>query len=94
MAFFVDIAVLPGSGKQQCILDKRGRIKCYLKSSPEKGKANSELIKFFAKKLGVTQNCIQIVLGLSARKKRLKIDRDIGFDRLVELLGIERQLSV
>jgi uncharacterized protein (TIGR00251 family) len=94
MAFFVDIAVVPSSGRQQCILDKKGKIKCYLKSAPEKGKANRELIKFFAKKLGVTQDCVNIVLGLSSRKKRLKIDKDLDFNRLVELLGIERQLGI
>lgn len=94
MAFFVDITVVPGSGKQRCILDKTGKIKCYLKSPPEKGKANGELIKLFSKRLKIPQNSIEIVLGATSRKKRLKIDFDIDFEKLVELLGIERQLKI
>jgi hypothetical protein len=75
-------------------LDKSDKIKCHLKSAPEKGKANKELIKLFAKKLGITQDCVHIVLGITSRKKRLKIDIDIDFETLVERLGIERQLRI
>jgi len=44
--------------------------------------------------LRIPQNSISIVLGATSRKKRLKIELDIDFDRLVEALGIERQLSI
>ena len=41
---FLDITAFPSSGKQAIILDKQQRLKIFLKSAPEKNKANQELI--------------------------------------------------
>jgi len=90
----IDIKVMPSSGKQKFILDKSGQVKCYLKSAPEGGKANLELVKFMSKQLKIPRDGITILLGATARKKRLKIDLDITFDELISRLGIARQLDI
>ena len=86
MAFFIEIKVIPNSGKQKAFLDKSRQLKCYLKSTPEKGKANEELIKFLAKKLLITKNDISIISGKTTRKKKLKINSEITFDEFLKKL--------
>ena len=94
MTLVIDLKVVPNSGKQKFMLDKSDQLKCYLKSVPEKGKANNELIKLLAKKLGISNKDIQIIFGETSRKKRLKIDLDISYEQLLAKLGIENQLRI
>lgn len=90
----VTVKVVPSSGKNQWVLDKSGTIKCYLKSPAERGLANQELIRLFAKALGTTQNDVEIMAGATVRTKRIKIGSDITFEQLLAKLGIERQQSL
>lgn len=78
----IEIKVVPSSGRLCCKRDKGGRMVCYLKSAPEAGKANAELIKFVAKRLGLAQAEVEIVGGLSTRHKRLKITKDYTTEAL------------
>ena len=94
MALIVNIKVIPNSGRQKFVLDKSGILRCYLKSPPEGGKANAELIKLLSKKLSIIKEDIKIVLGATGRKKRIKINLDINFDELISRLGIEEQLTI
>lgn len=91
MALLVDITVIPASGQQKVTIDAQGRIKCYLKSAPEKGRANAEIVKFMSKLLECPQEDVEIVAGEISRKKRLKIHRAITYDQFKELLGLEDQ---
>ena len=59
------IRIIPNSKKTELKDDK-----LYLKSAPEKGKANRELIKFFKKKLNMK---VEIIQGKKSRDKTLKI---------------------
>ena len=88
MALVLDISVVPASGQQKLMIDTQGRLKCYLKSPPEKGKANAELVKFMSKSLGYPQDDVEIIGGEISRKKRLKIHKDITYDQFKELLGL------
>ncbi len=94
MSLFVDIKVIPASGQQKLVFDKAGILKCYLKSVPEKGRANYELVKFLAKKLSVTRDLITIVSGELSRKKRIKIDKDIDYSGFLKILSLERQMTL
>ena len=94
MAVFVEIKVIPSSGKQKFVTDKSGNIKVYLKSPPEKGKANTELIKLLSKKLDVPQNDISIALGATTRKKRIKIETALSQNQINQMLGISNQLTI
>lgn len=91
MPIVITIKVKPSSGKQLITLDKQGAITCFLKSPPEDGKANHELIKLFSKKLGVTQVNVSIITGHTGRTKVLKI---VGLEdqkTLFEILGLPTQ---
>jgi uncharacterized protein (TIGR00251 family) len=85
----ISIKVFPSSGKQQWILDKSGQLKCYLKSQPEKGKANQELIKLLAKQLEIPQTNIQIISGATTRIKRLKIEGYKTVEQILNKLNLE-----
>ena len=80
----LDIKVVPSAGKQRCCLDNTKHLKCYLKSAPERGKANAELISLFSKKLKIPKTSIKIVLGATSRKKRLQIDTELSFESVCE----------
>lgn len=94
IATIFDIKVVPGSGKQGFKRDKSGMIVCYLKSAPERGAANAELIKLIAAACDVTQAEVTITGGLTSRKKRIKIAKEISKAELLALLGIHDQLSI
>lgn len=91
MALIVEIKVVPLSGKTGFELDKQGDLKCFLKSAPEKGAANKELIKLLSKELKIPQNDIEIVSGLTLRKKRIKLHVAITFEEFSEKLGLAHQ---
>jgi len=92
--FVCSIKVVPSSGRSECILDKNGQLKCFLKSAPEKGKANKELIKLFADALSLARNQVEIVSGLTSRTKRIKIASDITWEQLLDKLGIQYQRTL
>jgi uncharacterized protein (TIGR00251 family) len=94
MALFFEVKVTPSSGRIEWKLDKSDILKCYLKSPAEQGKANAELVKSLAKIVGVTQDIVTIVSGGQSRKKLIKIDVDMTYDKLLGLLGIDRQIAL
>jgi uncharacterized protein YggU (UPF0235/DUF167 family) len=91
MALVLEIKVVPLSGRCAWKLDKNGQLKCYLKSAPERGQANSELIQLIARALGVPQAQVAIISGATHRLKKVKIASDVTYDQLLNLLGVPRQ---
>lgn len=63
------IKVIPQSGRTE-LVEEAGKLKLYLKSAPEKNKANLELIKFFKKEFKVS---VRIKSGETSREKVLEI---------------------
>lgn len=94
MALFIELTVIPASGKLGFFWDKSGRIKCNLKAAPEKGKANKELIQFISKLIKVPQQEIIIVSGETDRKKRIKVDREMTMDQFLALCGLAVQQTL
>lgn len=94
MSLIIQLKVVPSSGRVAWNLDKAGRLKCYLKSPPEKGKANRELIKILAKVLKMPQENITINAGATSRNKTVEIHSAITSEQLLQKLGIERQISL
>ena len=64
------VKVIPSARRTE-LLEENGKLKLYLKSPPEKDKANVELIKFFKKKHGLF---VRIKLGASSREKVLVVE--------------------
>lgn len=68
----VSIKVIPKSGRSE--LKRVGNsLKAWLKSAPEDGKANDELVRILADKLNVRKSEIEIVSGFSSRNKVVDI---------------------
>ena len=63
------IKVIPHAGRMG-LKEEEGRLRLYLKSAPEKGKANAELIKFFKKEYRLS---VRIKSGETSREKVLEI---------------------
>ena len=67
------VRVIPRSSRSEIVGEYEGAIKVRLSSPPVDGAANADLIKLFAKKLGVSRSSVTIVSGEAARTKRLRI---------------------
>ncbi|MBI4151372.1 DUF167 domain-containing protein [Candidatus Woesearchaeota archaeon] len=65
------LKVIPHSGRTE-LKEINGVLKLYLRSPPEKNKANMELIKFFKKEYGLV---VEIMSGLTSREKVMRIVR-------------------
>lgn len=91
MSYVFDVKVVPSSGRNKWQLDASGMLKCYLKSPPEKGLANEELIKLLAKALRVPKDQVSILAGATSRNKRVRIAFNMTFEQLLAALEIERQ---
>lgn len=95
MAVIIELKVIPNSKDQGFLLDKSGIIKCRLRSKPEGGKANEELIKLMSKAIGVSMDCFKILRGATSRNKMIKIDiQNSGLDRVLGLLGVQVQTKI
>jgi uncharacterized protein (TIGR00251 family) len=94
VALLFNVKVIPNSGKNKWNVDSAGTLKCYLKSAPEQGRANNELIQTLSKLLGIACNQIMIVVGQTSRKKIIKVNTAITYQELMHKLGIEKQLTL
>lgn len=82
--------VVPSSGKQLLLWDEKQQLlKCYLKSAPERNKANEELVSLLAHKLALPKMAFTIVGGATARRKMLSIETSYTLEQLYEQLGFE-----
>ncbi|NHJ47848.1 MAG: DUF167 domain-containing protein [Asgard group archaeon] len=67
--------VKPNSQTQKIVYDSIDKnLTVFLKSPPDKGKANKELIKFLAKYLDISSSEISIISGHTSREKILMLD--------------------
>ena len=94
MALVISVKVVPSSGKSAWQQDKNGQLKCFLKSAPEKGAANKELIKTLSKLLKVPQQDIEIVSGLIDRRKNIKIHTALTLEEFLQKIGVDNQLRL
>ncbi len=90
----LEIKVTPRSGRSELLLDKKGKLRAFLKSAPEGGKANKELIKLLAKSLKCSQSIITIVVGATHRTKIIKLDLLLSYDEVLIKLGLSYQTSL
>ncbi len=65
----LQVKVIPQAGRTE-LKEEDGKLKLYLKSAPEKGKANTELIKFFKKEFKLS---VRIKSGETNREKVLEV---------------------
>lgn len=66
---FLKLKVIPNSSRTE-LKEENNQLRLYLKTVPEKGKANKEVIKFFKKEFGLR---VEIKSGEKSREKVLRI---------------------
>ena len=69
----IEIYVTPNSKQQKIQKINDHSLEIWLKSKPERGRANKELLKLLADYFKVHQNQIQIIQGMKSKKKVIKI---------------------
>jgi uncharacterized protein (TIGR00251 family) len=69
----IDLYVQPGAKVSQICGLHGERLKLKISSPPVDGKANSEVIEFFSKILGLTKHDVKIVSGDKSRNKRVAV---------------------
>ncbi|MBI2353110.1 DUF167 domain-containing protein [Candidatus Dependentiae bacterium] len=90
----VEIKVIPQSGRSNLTLDKTGSLKCFLKAAPEKGKANQEVIEIIAKITNLPKGAIEIIAGLTSRKKLIKLNTELSYEQFLNKIGAEIQKTI
>lgn len=94
MSLIFIIKVVPNAGRNAWQIDSSGLLKCYLKSTPEKGKANQELLKLLAKTLKISLSEVEILAGMTSRSKKIKINTNLSYAQFLERLGIYEQKTI
>jgi uncharacterized protein (TIGR00251 family) len=82
--------IVPGSSKNSLCGLLNGMLKVKVAAPPEKGKANSCLLNFLARKLNVKKNTLSIISGPTNPVKEIHILR-ISARSLLEKLNLSRE---
>jgi uncharacterized protein YggU (UPF0235/DUF167 family) len=90
----ITVKVVPSSGMQKCVLDKSGRLKCYVKSPAERGLANDEVVKLMARLIGLKNQEVRLVTGATFRTKVLSLETTMTYEQLLVKLGCEVQRAL
>lgn len=68
----ISVKVIPKSGRSELKFEGN-KLKVWLKSAPTEGKANDELVRTLADKLGLSRSKIIITRGFSSKNKTVDI---------------------
>jgi len=88
------LKVAPSAGRTELIRDKSGILKCFVKSPPERGLANYEVIAFLAKALKLPKQAITILTGQTARLKRIAISTNHTEKEILTTLGVAGEKEI
>jgi uncharacterized protein (TIGR00251 family) len=72
-AVTITVRVVPRASRSEITGAVDGALKVRIASPPVDGAANAELIKLFAKALGVSKSSVEIVSGQSSKSKHIRI---------------------
>lgn len=72
--FTFSVRVVPRASRSEIVGLHDGALKIRIAAPPVEGAANDELIRFLARKLGVSRGAVQLVSGTSSRNKTVRID--------------------
>lgn len=69
----IDILVVPRASRERFGPIHGDRIKVSVTSPPVDGAANQAIVKLIAKTLGIAKAEVEVVTGLSSRRKRVRV---------------------
>ena len=82
------VQVKARSREAKLIVERGGIITLYVGAPPEKGAANKEVIRWFAKKLHVPTSQVRLVSGLRSRTKVIEVHNVSEVD-VSKVLGLD-----
>lgn len=68
------VRVVPRASRTEIVGEMDGAVKVRVSSPPVAGAANAEIVKLFAKLLGVSRSAVEIVSGQTSKTKRIRIN--------------------
>lgn len=68
------VRVVPRASRTEIVGEMDGAVKVRVSSPPVDGAANAEIVKLFAKLLGVSRSAVEIVSGQTSKTKRIRIN--------------------
>ena len=77
----------PGAKKTEIQGEYADRLKVRSASPPIDGKANDELKKWFAKRLGLNNACIELISGECGKQKKLRV-RQLSAQEMLKRLEL------
>ena len=72
-AVIITVRVVPRASRSEIAGEMDGAVKVRITSPPVDGAANAELIKLFAKTLGVSKSQVEIISGQASKTKLVQI---------------------
>lgn len=82
------VRVQPKASRDSVVVDESGRVRVSLTAPPVDGAANTALVRFMARYLGLKRRQIQLHSGARSRDKSLLLT-DCSLTDVVSLLGVE-----
>lgn len=82
----LEIWVQPRASRDEVAGVRDGTVKVRLTAPPVDGEANSALVRFLAKLLGVPRSTVTLVRGQTARRKTVRIE-GLTLEQVRERLG-------
>ncbi|MHA1385542.1 MAG: DUF167 domain-containing protein [Candidatus Helarchaeota archaeon] len=70
----IEILVKTNSKQQKILQISNNSYEVWLKSKPERGKANKELLKLLSNYFNVPESRIQIIKGIKSKNKIIRIE--------------------
>ncbi len=70
----VTLKAQPSASLRRIKILPEGKIKIYLNSPPEKGKANLELVKYLSHVLSLPKSAVKITAGETGKEKKIQVD--------------------
>ena len=67
------VRVVPRASRSEIVGLHDGALKIRIAAPPVEGAANDELVRFLARKLGVSRGAVRLVSGTSSRNKTIRI---------------------
>ncbi len=84
---YIHIHVQPRASKNEIVGIHGDSLKVRLTSPPVEGAANSLLVEFMAKKLGIAKSRIEIISGEKSRQKTLRVE-GVSMEETASILGL------
>lgn len=81
----IPLKIIPKASRNEVLGWENDELKVRIAAVPEKGDANSELIRFLAKILKISKSSITLISGDTSRHKRIRVS-GVSLDQLLSSL--------